>query len=314
VTRADHLQGLRPLPLARAEVDRAAERRLDELWLAAAWSNPRTRVLVVAHGQAFVIDTDTDTGSGLARATELILLPSFEAPEDGERYFLGTDESGTHYFGLAVEELPGRLDGEARPAGLREVAGLLADLDAGLLVHAVALENWHRTHRFCARCGKPSEPAAAGHVRRCAACGTEHYPRTDPAVIMLVTDDQDRALLGTQATWEGRYSTLAGFVEPGETLERAVAREVQEETGVHVYQASYVESQPWPFPSSLMLGFTAKADRTEITVDGEEIVHAQWFSREELKAMVDSGQIKLSGSISISRRLLELWYGGPIAD
>ena len=302
-----------PLPLSRAGVDRAAHHRLDEPWLAAAWSHPDTRVLVVAEGQAFVVET--------AAGTELVLLPSFEAPEGGERYFLGTGEDGVAYFALALPSLPGRLDGEARPAGLREVGGLLRDRDAGLLVHAVALENWHRSHRFCSRCGHATAPAAAGHVRRCTSCAHEHYPRTDGAVIMLVTDERDRALLGRQSLWpEGRYSTLAGFVEPGESLEQAVAREVAEEAGVVVdlTTVAYVASQPWPFPSSLMLGFTARADRragaTEITVDGEELSEARWFSREELRAGMESGEVLPPSGISIARRLVELWYGGPLPE
>ncbi|WP_370466860.1 NAD(+) diphosphatase [Streptacidiphilus sp. PB12-B1b] len=302
-----------PLALARAGVDRAAEHRLDEPWLAAAWSHPDTRVLVVAEGQAFVIDTGT--------GSELVLLPSFEAPDGGERYFLGTNGDGVSYFALDVDSLPGRLDGDARPAGLREVGGLLGDLDSGLLVHAVALQNWHRSHRFCSRCGHPTVPAAAGHVRRCTSCAHEHYPRTDAAVIMLVTDDRDRALLGRQALWpEGRYSTLAGFVEPGESLEQAVAREVAEEVGVRVDQrtVSYVASQPWPFPASLMLGFLARADQADggadIDVDGAEISEAAWFTREELRAGMEAGTVLPPSGISIARRLVELWYGGPLPE
>ena len=311
--RVPHPQPYPPLALSRAEVDRAAEHRLDEPWLAAAWSHPDTRVLAVSEGQAFVIDTE--------RGSELVLLASFEAPEGGERYFLGTGEDGVAYFALALPSLPGRLDGEARPAGLREVGGTLRDLDAGLLVHAVALENWHRSHRFCSRCGHPTAPAAAGHVRRCTSCAHEHYPRTDAAVIMMVTDEQDRALLGRQALWpEGRYSTLAGFVEPGESLEQAVAREVAEEAGVVVDLATvqYVASQPWPFPASLMLGFTARAEEgagaTDITVDGEELSEARWFSREELKAGMERGEVLPPSGISIARRLVELWYGGPLPE
>ena len=152
------------------------------------------------------------------------------------------------------------------------------------MVHAVALENWQRLHRFCSRCGERTVIAAAGHIRRCPACGAEHYPRTDPAVIMLVTDDQDRALLGRQVHWpEGRFSTLAGFVEPGESIEQSVVREVAEEAGVTVGEVEYVASQPWPFPSSLMLGFMARATSSEIHVDGEEIHEARWFSREDLR-------------------------------
>ncbi|WP_042439092.1 NAD(+) diphosphatase [Streptacidiphilus albus] len=306
--------GDRPtLALARAGVDRAAEHRLDEPWLAAAWSHPDTRVLVVAEGQAFVEDT--------ADGSELVLLPSFEAPDGGERYFLGTDQDGVSYFALSADSLPGRLDGDARPAGLREVGATLGDRDSGLLVHAVALQNWHHSHRFCSRCGHATAPAAAGHVRRCTSCAHEHYPRTDAAVIMLVTDGQDRALLGRQALWpEGRYSTLAGFVEPGESLEQAVAREVAEEAGVRVDLGSvtYVASQPWPFPASLMLGFLARADErdggAEIAVDGEELSEAGWFSREELRAGMADGSLLPPAGISIARRLVEIWYGGPLPE
>ncbi|WP_035801489.1 NAD(+) diphosphatase [Kitasatospora mediocidica] len=295
------------LVLARAGVDRAAHHRQDEPWLAAAWSHPTTKVLPIAGGEVFVVDTEA--------GAELVLLPSFEAPQVGDRYFLGTDEEGVSYFALAGETLPGRLDGDARPAGLREVGASLSDRDAGLLVHAVALEHWHRLHSFCSRCGHSTDKAGAGHLRRCTSCAAEHYPRTDPAVIMVVTDEEDRCLLGRQALWpEGRWSTLAGFVEPGESIEQAVAREVFEEAGVKVAEVSYVASQPWPFPASLMLGFVAKADPdgTAITVDGEELSEARWISREELRAGMESGEILPPSGISIARHLVELWYGEPL--
>jgi NAD+ diphosphatase len=301
------IQRFADLPLARAGVDRAAQHRLDEPWLAAAWSHPTTRVLPISGGEAFVVDTPT--------GTELVLMPSFEAPQEGDRYFLGTDDDGVSYFALAGETLPGRLDGDARPAGLREVGGSLSARDAGLLVHAVALEHWHRLHSFCSRCGHRTEKAGAGHLRRCTSCAAEHYPRTDPAVIMLITDEQDRCLLGRQALWpEGRWSTLAGFVEPGESIEQAVAREVLEEAGVRVGEVSYRASQPWPFPASLMLGFVGKVapGGAEITVDGEEIAEARWFSREELRAGWESGEIVPPTGISIARHLIEQWYGEPL--
>jgi NAD+ diphosphatase len=299
--------GAKPLALTGAAVDRAAHRRLDEAWLAAAWSHPSTRVLVVCGGQVMVEETDEGR-------TELVMLPSFEAPmAETHRYFLGTDAGGVSYFALQKDQLPGRLDGAARPAGLREVGGLLSDRDAGLMVHAVALENWQRMHRFCSRCGERTVIAAAGHIRRCPACGAEHYPRTDPAVIMLVTDDQDRALLGRQLHWpEGRFSILAGFVEPGESLEQAVVREVLEECGVRVGEVCYRASQPWPFPSSLMIGFMAHATTSEIRVDGEEIHEARWFSRDDLRKSVESGEILPPSGISIAARLIELWYGKPL--
>ncbi|MCT2591885.1 NAD(+) diphosphatase [Streptomyces sp. N2-109] len=288
-------------------IDRAAHHRLDEAWLAAAWSHPTTRVFVVSGGQALVEDTEDGR-------TELVTMPSFDAPVTEEhRYFLGIDAEGVRYFALQKDSLPGRMDEAARPAGLREAGTLLSERDSELLVHAVALENWQRLHRFCSRCGERTVIAAAGHIRRCQACGAEHYPRTDPAVIMLVTDDEDRALLGRQVHWpEGRFSTLAGFVEPGESIERAVVREVAEEAGVTVGDVEYVASQPWPFPSSLMLGFMAHATSPEVQVDGEEIQEARWFTRDELRSGIESGEVLPLMGISIAARLVELWYGKPL--
>lgn len=262
---------------------------------------------MVSGGQALIDETPDGT-------TELVMTPAFEAPlTEAHRYFLGTDEDGVSYFALQKDTLPGRMDQSARPAGLREAGMLLSQRDAGLMVHAVALENWQRLHRFCSRCGERTVIAAAGHIRRCPACGAEHYPRTDPAVIMAVTDDQDRILLGRQVHWpEGRFSTLAGFVEPGESIEQSVRREVFEEAGVVVGDVEYVASQPWPFPSSLMLGFMAHATSFEINVDGDEIHEARWFSREDLRAAFDSGEVMPPYGISIAARLIELWYGKPL--
>lgn len=300
------------LALARGTVDRTVELRLDELALAAAWSNPDTRVLVVSEGRAFVLD-EPDPVDPEGTRTRLVTVPSYDAPE-GDRYFLGRDESGFMFFAVPTETLPGRLDGDARPASLREVGLLLSDRDAGLLTHAVALEHWHRSHRFCSKCGNPTEVAAAGHIRRCAHCGTEHYPRTDPAVIMAVTDPEERLLLGRGSSWDPRrFSVLAGFVEPGESLEQAVAREVAEEAGLTVTSVTYMGSQPWPFPYSLMLGFNATVDDPErMRADGEEVLEVRWFSRPELAEAVASGEIVLSGRISIARSLIERWYGSSL--
>jgi NAD+ diphosphatase len=180
------------------------------------------------------------------------------------------------------------------------------------MVHAVALAEWHASHRFCPRCGGRLRPSVAGHVLTCEACQKQQFPRSDPAVIMMVTDGE-RALLGRQAAWpEGRYSTLAGFVDPGESLEEAVVREVAEETGVRVTDVSYFGNQPWPFPQSLMVGFFARAVSSEITVDGAEISDARWFTREQMKAEAEAGTLALPGGISISRSLIEAWYGGPL--
>jgi NAD+ diphosphatase len=306
----DDQQAPAPAPVTLAStggIDRAAHHRMDEAWLAAAWSHPTTRAFVVSGGQALV----EDTGDG---RTDLVTMPSFDAPfTEDHRYFLGTDAEGVRYFALQKDSLPGRMDEIARPAGLREAGALLSERDAELMTHAVGLENWQRTHRFCSRCGERTVIAAAGHIRRCPACGAEHYPRTDPAVIMLVRDEKDRALLGRQVHWpEGRFSTLAGFVEPGESLEAAVVREVVEEAGVAVGEVSYVASQPWPFPASLMLGFMATATSPEIQVDGDEIEEARWFSRDDLREAIESGEVLPPAGISIAARLIELWYGEPL--
>ncbi|MGK5532994.1 NAD(+) diphosphatase [Streptomyces sp. URMC 129] len=309
-TPASSDNAVQPIPLTgTGGIDRDAGHRLDEAWLAAAWSHPTTRVFVVSGGQALIEETE-------AGRTELVMMPSFEAPlTEAHRYFLGTGPDGVRYFALQKDSLPGRMDDVARPAGLREAAALLSERDNELLVHAVALENWQRLHRFCSRCGERTVIAAAGHIRRCQACGAEHYPRTDPAVIMLVVDEDDRALLGRQVHWpRGLFSTLAGFVEPGESIEQAVIREVAEEVGVTVGEVSYVASQPWPFPSSLMLGFVARATTTELRADGEEIEEARWFSRDDLRAAVESGEVLAPSGISIAARLVEQWYGKPLGS
>ncbi|HSA52576.1 MAG TPA: NAD(+) diphosphatase, partial [Yinghuangia sp.] len=284
-----------------------AEHRLDDAWLAKTWESSDARVLVTARGKVHWTDRSAD-GNGPA----LVLVPPADAPE-GERYFLGVDPDGTPHFAVAAEALPESID--AQVGSLYTLGSVLGDRDAGLLVHAVGLENWHRTHTFCARCGKPTRSASAGHVRKCTECAADHFPRTDPAVIMLVIDPLGRALLGRQASWpEKRFSTLAGFVEPGESLRQAVAREVAEEVGVRIEDATYVDSQPWPFPSSLMLGFHATAADDRIRVDGNEIAEARWFTRDELRAAVDGGEVLLPGRISISRHLIELWFGERFSD
>lgn len=297
---------LAALALARAAVDRAAHRRTDEAWLAAAWAQGGTRVLPVAGGLALVRHADDKPG--------LVLGAPADAPP-GERYFLGVDAGDTPYFAVAAEALGRSSHDAVVPAGLREVGALLDDRDAGLLVHAVALEHWHRAHPCCARCGAPTTVAAAGHLRRCPSDSSEHYPRTDPAVIMTVVDERDRLLLGHQVSWPpGRFSTLAGFVEPGESLEQAVRREVLEEVAVRVGEVTYLGSQSWPFPSSLMLGFVGKAETTEVLEDGVEIAEARWFSRAELARLIAGGELSLPPAVSIARRLIEHWYGEPLPD
>ncbi len=291
------------LPLAREAIDRATARRTDEDWLAGAWADAGTRVLTVIDGEVAVSRDGPEPGRGLALAAPA------DAPA-GERIFLGLESGGARFAVIVSDPPPG-----VPTVGLRELANELGPAEVTLVVEAVALANWHVAHRHCARCGAPTEVAGAGHLRRCSAEGSEHYPRTDPAVIMAVVDAEDRLLLGRQAKWPARrYSTLAGFVEPGESLEAAVRREVHEEVGVRVGAVRYLGSQPWPFPSSLMLGFVAQALTTEISVDGTEIAEAFWSSRPELAAAVGSGTVLLAPQVSIARRLIEHWYGGPLQD
>ena len=244
-----------------------------------------------------------------APPTLAMLSPRDVGPApSGSWIFLGLDPDGVAH--VAVEAEP-----EDDWVGLRQAGALLDDLGAGELTMAVALLGWHASHTHCPRCGTPTVVEQAGWSRRCPADDTEHYPRTDPAVIMTVVDDDDRVLLGHNKLWpDGRFSTLAGFVEPGEPLEAAVRREVVEEVGIRIGEVEYLGSQPWPFPASLMLGFTARALTTDITVDGAEISEARWFTREQLVAGIGRGQVLPPSGISIARRLLEHWYGGPIDD
>jgi NAD+ diphosphatase len=297
------------LALARGTVDRITKRRTDRDWIDRAWKDPRTRVLVVSDGQALVRE--------VAGRVELVLVPPEEAPP-GTRFLLGQDADEVVYFGVSGE-LPGALDDArardgVRVASLREVGALLPDRDAGLLTHAVALANWHATHTHCPIDGTPTIPDPGGHSTRCPADGTEHFPRTDPAVIMLVTDPDDRCLLARNAAWPGRrVSILAGFVDPGESAEQAVIREVAEETGITVTNVRYLGSQPWPMPQSLMLGFRADAPAgQEIVVDHEELAEAHWYTREGLLASVQARELGLPPPVSIARRIIEAWYGGPL--
>jgi NAD+ diphosphatase len=282
------------------------EKRTDPDWLDAAWKDPGTRVLVVFDGHALVRLDDEHA--------ELIFVPPAEAPA-GTRLLLGQDTDGTVYFGVSAElpAAPGLPTG-VRVASLREVGSLLGDRDAGLLTHAVALANWHDTHTHCPLDGVPTVPDPGGHSTRCPKDGSEHFPRTDPAVIMLVTDPDDRCLLARNAAWPGRrVSILAGFVDPGESAEQAVVREVAEETGIKVGNVRYVGSQPWPMPRSLMLGFRADAPAGQaITVDQEELAEAYWFSRDELLAAIKARQIALPPPVSIARQIIESWFGGPL--
>lgn len=294
-------ESLEWLALSRGTLDRVALHRTDDAWLDGAWNDPKTRVLVVHDGRALVTYEPSPA---------LLLVPPDRAP-DGERWLLGADDDGTVYFGVSGE-LPA-IEG-TEPAGLRRVGALLGDRDSGLLTHAVALEHWHGTNRYCPRCGAETRVSSAGHVRVCPRDGSQHFPRVDPAVIMLVTDEADRVLLARGPQWPAdRRSILAGFVEPGESLEQAVAREVKEEVGLAVRDVHYLGSQPWPLPQSLMLGFTARADGdVPLNPDPEEILDAGWYSRDDLRTAIESGEIVAPGPLSIAAQLIMRWYGGEL--
>jgi NAD+ diphosphatase len=316
-----------PNAFTGAVLDRADDgRRRDPEWVAGLREHPGARAIVAGDGGVRV------EGRALAR------VPLDGAASD---FLLGLDEHGPLF---AVDEDPagdgvppligaGGRRGEppagsgGERVGLREAAMVLSQADGGLIAYAAALLNWHRRHRFCANCGQPTDIVEAGLVRTCPICGAEHHPRTDPVVIMLVSDGAERLLLGRQASWPtGRYSALAGFVSPGESLEEAVAREVREEAGIVVGTPRYVASQPWPFPASLMLGFDAPWESGDPDVGDEELQDARWFSREEIAAATNEdddgwdpahapgdpgGELKLPPRLAIARRLVEHWLLMP---
>jgi NAD+ diphosphatase len=292
---------------AGSYLDRASHLREDPDWFAAALAAPDSRVVAVWNSRSLVADGPAPQVAYLELSqlpaanragAELILLGRF-----GSRSIFAFE-----FAGFEAPPLPAGL----RFEDLRVVAPLLSAEEAGLLGYARAMVFWRQRHRFCGVCGTTTIAGKGGHIRVCtnAACRHEVFPRIDPAIIVLISDGE-RALLGRQASWpEGRYSTIAGFVEPGESLEDAVAREVLEETGVQVDSIEYHSSQPWPFPSSLMLGFTAHAATTEIHLRDQELEDARWFTRAEIA----SGSPKVPPSISISFRLIENWFdagGGP---
>jgi NAD+ diphosphatase len=287
-------------------LDRAAHLRSDETWFSNALKDRTSRVVAVWNSRNLV--------SAAGPRAALLTLDKIPAEQRNlsSLILLGCAD-GIHLFAYEFESIdPPQFGSGTRFEDLRLVASLLPANDAGILAYARALVSWRRRHRFCGSCGCPTLPARGGHVLVCtnASCRHEQFPRLDPAIIVLITDGE-RALLGRQATWPlGRYSTIAGFVEPGESLEDAVVREVLEETGVLVDNIEYHSSQPWPFPSSLMIGFSARAVTHEIERRDDELEDARWFSREEVAA----GTPVLPPQQSISFSLIEHWFneGSPV--
>jgi NAD+ diphosphatase len=302
------------LPLSRYRVDRDDASRTRPRLFEELWAEPTTRVLPVWRGEVLL------ASGGEAR---LALLPVDVASADALLIYLGraSDDAPDLPAGSAIVAMV--LDDAvaapfasdiARWGNPRSLGHALGDRDAGLAVEALGIANWHAAHAFSPLTGNPTVPARGGWVRVDRETGRELFPRTDAAIIVGVTDSDDRLVLGSNAQWEAnRFSLLAGFVEPGESLEAAVIREVREESGLRVVDPVYVGSQPWPFPASLMLGFRATLDpssEAELRPDGAEIVDLRWFTRGELAAAL--GDIALPGRTSIARAIIEEWFGGPI--
>jgi NAD+ diphosphatase len=293
---------------AAAGLDRAGGRRKDAAWIAARLEDPRSRFVPVWRSQNLVVSLP-------GTEPRAAFLARHEIAVEGEWALLGVIEDCA-YFALDLSSVAAPLEvlRAALPVeftDLRRVGPLLLRQEGSLLAYARGLAYWHGRHRFCGVCGSATASEEGGHVRRCtnAACHTQHFPRTDPAVIMLVHDG-DRCLLGRQRVWPpGMHSTLAGFVEPGESLEEAVAREVFEETAILVDQVTYHSSQPWPFPASIMLGFHARALSTELRVDHSELQDARWLDRQFLLTHADDDQFRMPRRDSIARRLIEDWLG-----
>ncbi|MEM7024005.1 MAG: NAD(+) diphosphatase [Pseudomonadota bacterium] len=286
-----------------ASLDRAAKRRPDLDWLARERAAPKTRVLLMSELEVLVAD------GGEPRAM-MPTIADLGRPLPDEALFLGADDTGSLFAADIGADLP-----NGSPSGrfveLRTVGAALPASEAGLCAYARGLAFWHARNRFCGACGAPTRSEQGGHVRRCTSCGAQHFPRSDPAVIVLVTHHHpihgERCLMGSAPRFPpGLYSTLAGFVEPGESLEETVRREVYEEAGLELFAIDYRSSQPWPFPASLMLGFRARAMSDDLTIDPEELRDAGWFTKAELRDP-ERRPVKLPNPDSIARHLIEEW-------
>ena len=298
-----------------ARIDRASHIRADVAWIRDRLLHPETRLVPVWQSQNLIRHGERPS-AGMPRVADLPDIA--DRLGDGSQLALLGLVEGVPYFAFSVrdddEELSSRFAPHGEFMGLRTVGSVLDDHEAALLAYARGLMHWHSRSGFCSVCGHPTRSVAAGHLRVCTneRCGAEHHPRTDPAVIMLVSNG-DQCLLGRQASWpRGMHSTLAGFVEPGESLEEAVVREVFEESGIRVRNIRYHSSQPWPFPASIMIGFYAEADSTEIAPVADELEAVGWYSRQSLKQAHDELEFRLPPALSIARRLADDWIGENI--
>ena len=287
------------LPLAVAEVDRAAHLRSDEAYLKSVWASASVLLFM---NEKFVSNSNRinfATGSALGE---------YQSQTD---YFLGVKDKENFF----VRHLESDENTKLELKTLRAIGAFLSPRDIGLAVHAQGLANWHKKHPRCSQCGAATTVVLGGSVRRCLIDESEHYPRTDGAIIVLIKDDQDRVLLGRQKVWpKQRFSTFAGFVEPGESFEHCVVREVKEEAGVELSQINYLGSQPWPFPASLMIAFEAVTNTPDIAkADGDEIEEIRWFSRGDMKAAILDKSLILPLEMSVARQMINAWYG-PSAD
>ena len=312
--------GTRPPNIyADGPLDRADDRRLDEAWLAERLADPSTRFVALWRSRNLVSLGPSDSALAAGpNGLEAIWIERTRGEavisRGGDQVFLGLQEDrafiAVDLSHLEQDEAEALVGQERSFRDLREVGPLLHRDQASVLAYARGLLHWHHRHRFCGLCGSTTVSAQGGHIRRCRNpdCGASHFPRTDPAVIMLIHDGGERCVLGRQKIWPpGMHSTLAGFVETGESLEDAVAREVAEEVGLGLEEIHYHSSQPWPFPSSIMLGFTAQARYAPLRVHPEELESAAWFSRDQLLASPENETFKLPRVDSIARRLIEDW-------
>jgi NAD+ diphosphatase len=290
-------------------LDRGTDLREDGAWMEKELQSATVRFIPVWQDKNLITTEETPKAVFLSRADAQALIPTAESIT-----LLGRDEVGTTFaIGLPTEgDAP--LAGMGKFRNLRWAAALLAERDCALLAYAKLMALWHHHHRFCSTCGSPTESASSGHARVCtdAACGSTHFPQMSPAIIVLVTLGE-RCLLGRKAEWpKNMYSTLAGFVEPAESLEAALVREVREEAGVEAASMRYFASQPWPFPNSLMLGFTAKAASEAIHIGKDEaqreLEDARWFTRREIREGLAQGTLQLPLKLSISFHLIEHWF------